>query len=96
MVPTTKASSTWTVQQLDDVAARLEWADPTEILAWAVASLPDVVVAASFEDLVLVHLVHESFPALPIAFLRCGSSYRCTHAGNKAVSTLSRRNDERR
>ena len=75
MVPTTPASTTWTAQQLGEVAARLEWADPTEILAWAVANLPGVVVAASFEDLALVHLVHEGFPEVPIAFLDTGGHF---------------------
>ncbi len=75
MVPISSASSPGTASDLAAVAARLEWADPTEILDWAFAHLPDAVVAASFEDLVLVHLVHEGWPEVPIAFLDTGGHF---------------------
>ncbi len=54
---------------------RFETADPSEVLRWAFDRLGDVVVACSFEDLVLVHLVHELRPDAQFVFLDTGGHF---------------------
>lgn len=56
--------------ELSDAAARLEGADPREILAWVDERFgSDVVATVSFEDAVLAHLVATHAPQADVAFL---------------------------
>ncbi len=63
------------ISDLAALNARFETADPSEVLGWAFDELGDVVVACSFEDLVLVHLVHERWPQAEFVFLDTGGHF---------------------
>lgn len=62
-------------QDLAALNDQFETADPSEVLAWTFERLGDVVVACSFEDLVLVHLVHERWPQADFVFLDTGGHF---------------------
>ena len=64
-----------TIPDLAALNSRFETADPSEVLGWAFNELGDVVVACSFEDLVLVHLVHERWPEAEFVFLDTGGHF---------------------
>ncbi len=59
---------------------RFETADPSEVVRWAFERLGDVVVACSFEDLVLVHLVRAQRPDAQFVFLDTGGHFAETLA----------------
>jgi phosphoadenosine phosphosulfate reductase len=58
------------LDELDATNDRFENASPLEILTWTFERFDDdVAMACSFEDLVLLHMVHELRPATEIIFL---------------------------
>lgn len=59
--------------ELAEVSARLEPADPLEILTWAVDRFGDgIVLAASFQDCVLIDLAMRVAPQLTVVFVDTG------------------------
>jgi phosphoadenosine phosphosulfate reductase len=64
------------LSELDDVNERFERATPLEILNWTFERFGDgVAMACSFEDLALLHMVHETRPATEIIFLDTGGHF---------------------
>jgi phosphoadenosine phosphosulfate reductase len=64
------------LKELDDVNERFEHATPLEILRWTFERFGDgVAMACSFEDLALLHMVHELRPATEIIFLDTGGHF---------------------
>ena len=62
--------------ELDDVNERFERATPLEIVNWTFERFGDgVAMACSFEDLALLHMVHEVRPATEIIFLDTGGHF---------------------
>ncbi|MFI5036091.1 MAG: phosphoadenylyl-sulfate reductase [Acidimicrobiales bacterium] len=62
--------------ELDAVNARFETAAPREVLAWVFERFgDDVVMACSFEDLALLHMVHQARPGLEVIFLDTGGHF---------------------
>ena len=58
------------LDELDSTNQRFERATPLEILTWTFERFDDdVVMACSFEDLALLHMVHELRPSTEIIFL---------------------------
>jgi phosphoadenosine phosphosulfate reductase len=56
--------------ELEEVAARLEAADPVEIIRWAVNRFPaQVAVAASFQDAALIDMAVKVDPSIEVIFL---------------------------
>lgn len=55
--------------ELAELDQRFSHASPLEIVEWALSTYDDAAVACSFEDLVLVDLVHRVRPETPIIFL---------------------------
>jgi phosphoadenosine phosphosulfate reductase len=67
------------LQELDDVNERFERSTPLEILQWTFERFSDdVAMACSFEDLALLHMVHELRPATEIIFLDTGGHFQET------------------
>ena len=64
-----------TIQDLAALNSQFERADPSEVLTWAFDRLGDVVVACSFEDLVLVDLVRTRWPEAEFVFLDTGGHF---------------------
>jgi len=65
--------------ELDDVNARFERSTPLEILNWTFERFDDdVAMACSFEDLALLHMVHERRPSTEIIFLDTGGHFQET------------------
>jgi phosphoadenosine phosphosulfate reductase len=58
----------------------LESADPGQILAWATATIPELAIATSFQSagMVLLHLLREMRPDLPVLFLDTGFHFQET------------------
>lgn len=64
------------LNELDVVNERFEHASPTEILKWTFSRFDDgVAMACSFEDLALLHMVHEIRPSTEIIFLDTGGHF---------------------
>ncbi len=61
--------------ELAAVDARLEGASAIDVLRWTFDAFDDVVVACSFEDVVLAHLVHSLRPEAPVLFLDTGGHF---------------------
>lgn len=62
--------------ELDAKNASLETASPREVLAWVFERFgDDVAVACSFEDLALLHMVHQVRPATEVIFLDTGGHF---------------------
>ncbi|MGB7104941.1 MAG: phosphoadenylyl-sulfate reductase [Acidimicrobiales bacterium] len=62
--------------ELDDENERFERSSPLEILAWTFERFgDDVAMACSFEDLALLHMVHELKPTTEIIFLDTGGHF---------------------
>ncbi len=61
--------------QLHSAAEHLEHASPHEILSWAFENFREVVMACSFEDAALLHMVHEVAPQAPVVFLDTGGHF---------------------
>jgi len=77
--------------ELEEASARLDEADPAEIIRWAVERFPDqVAVAASFQDAVLLDLAVGVDPRIEIIFLDTGFHFPETLA---YVERLRRRYD---
>lgn len=67
------------VDELDAKNASLETASPREVLVWVFERFgDDLAVACSFEDLALLHMVHEMRPATEVIFLDTGGHFRET------------------
>ncbi len=64
-----------TITDLAALNTQFETADPSEVLTWAFDQLGDVVVACSFEDLVLVDLVRTRWPEAEFVFLDTGGHF---------------------
>ena len=63
-------SSSTLLDELEALNARFESASPHEILTWTFERFSDdVAMACSFEDLALLHMVHEMRPSTEIVFL---------------------------
>ena len=66
-------------EELDSVNERFEHAAPVEILAWTFERFNgDVAMACSFEDVALLHMVHELKSDTEIIFLDTGGHFRAT------------------
>jgi phosphoadenosine phosphosulfate reductase len=64
------------LDELDEVNERFERATPNEILRWTFDRFDDdVAMACSFEDVALLHMVHEMQPATEIIFLDTGGHF---------------------
>ena len=63
------------LEHLAHAAQRLEHESPLAILEWTFAQYDDVAMACSFEDLALLHLVHQVRPETPIVFLNTGGHF---------------------
>jgi phosphoadenosine phosphosulfate reductase len=64
------------LQELDNVNERFEHSAPLEILSWTIERFDgDVSMACSFEDVALLHLVHELKPDTEIIFLDTGGHF---------------------
>jgi phosphoadenosine phosphosulfate reductase len=64
------------LEELESTNARFEHATPLEILAWTFERFgDDVAMACSFEDLALLHMVHELQPQTEIIFLDTGGHF---------------------
>jgi phosphoadenosine phosphosulfate reductase len=64
------------LNELDITNERFEHASPTEILTWTFSRFDDgVAMACSFEDLALLHMVHELRPLTEIIFLDTGGHF---------------------
>jgi len=64
------------LQQLDAVNERFERSTPKEILTWTFERFDgDVAMACSFEDVALLHMVHELQPSTQIIFLDTGGHF---------------------
>jgi phosphoadenosine phosphosulfate reductase len=62
--------------ELDDVNERFERSTPLDILNWTFERFGDeVAMACSFEDLALLHMVHEVRPSTEIIFLDTGGHF---------------------
>jgi phosphoadenosine phosphosulfate reductase len=63
-------------EEIETANARLETAPPGEIIRWALERFgPDLVVAASFQDLVLVDLAVAADPDIEVVFLDTGAHF---------------------
>jgi phosphoadenosine phosphosulfate reductase len=64
------------LDELDEVNDRFERSTPLEILSWTFERFgSDVAMACSFEDVALLHMVHELKPATEIIFLDTGGHF---------------------
>jgi phosphoadenosine phosphosulfate reductase len=64
------------LDELDSVNERFEHSAPSEILAWTCERFDgDVAMACSFEDVALLHMVHELKPDTEIIFLDTGGHF---------------------
>src|SRR5271169_3738948 len=64
------------VTELDAENARLETASPHDVLTWVFERFgDDVAMACSFEDLALLHMIHQMRPATEIIFLDTGGHF---------------------
>jgi phosphoadenosine phosphosulfate reductase len=64
------------LDELEATNQRFELASPLEILTWTFERFDnDVAMACSFEDLALLHMVHELRPATEIIFLDTGGHF---------------------
>ena len=64
------------LDELEQVNAEFERATPLEILRWTFERFgDDVAMACSFEDVALLHMVHELRPATEIVFLDTGGHF---------------------
>jgi phosphoadenosine phosphosulfate reductase len=64
------------LNELEDVNERFERSTPIEILKWTFDRFDDnVAMACSFEDVVLLHMVHELRPQTEIIFLDTGGHF---------------------
>jgi phosphoadenosine phosphosulfate reductase len=67
------------IDELEEVNGRFERETPLEILEWTFERFDDdVAMACSFEDVALLHMVHELRPATEIIFLDTGGHFRET------------------
>ena len=64
------------LDQLDTVDSQFTHASPGEVLAWTFDRFgDDVAFACSFEDVALLHMIHEIAPATEIVFLDTGGHF---------------------
>jgi phosphoadenosine phosphosulfate reductase len=64
------------LDELDEVNDRFELSTPLEILSWTFERFGDgVAMACSFEDVALLHMVHEVKPSTEIIFLDTGGHF---------------------
>jgi phosphoadenosine phosphosulfate reductase len=75
------------VLDTDHAAARLEAASAEEILAWAIATLPRFAVTSSFgaDSAVLLHLLAQVDPTVPVLFLDTGFHFAETLAFRRSL-----------
>ena len=67
------------LSELEDVNDRFERSTPLDILKWTFDRFnDDVAMACSFEDVALLHMVHELRPATEIIFLDTGGHFQET------------------
>jgi phosphoadenosine phosphosulfate reductase len=64
------------LEELDAADAKFAHASPGEILAWAFARFgSEVAFACSFEDVALLHMIHEVAPGTEVVFLDTGAHF---------------------
>ncbi|MGH3733905.1 MAG: phosphoadenylyl-sulfate reductase [Acidimicrobiales bacterium] len=63
------------LSELDETNERFEHSTPIEILQWTFDRFDDVAMACSFEDVALLHMVHELRPTTEIVFLDTGGHF---------------------
>lgn len=74
--PPLMTPSTELLAELDDVNERFEHVTPLAILQWTFGRFgADLAMACSFEDLALLHMVHELRPETEIIFLDTGGHF---------------------
>jgi phosphoadenosine phosphosulfate reductase len=62
--------------ELDAENSRLESASPLDVLTWVFERFgDDIAMACSFEDLALLHMVHEQRPSIEVIFLDTGGHF---------------------
>ena len=66
------------LSELEDVNERFERETPLEVLKWTFDRFDDVAMACSFEDVALLHMVHELRPTTEIIFLDTGGHFQET------------------
>ena len=68
----------------------LDHAEPRAILAWAAASIESLAVASSFQSggLVILHMLNDIRPGLPVLFLDTGFHFRETHEFKQRIVEL--------
>src|ERR1700678_4536447 len=67
------------LSELEETNERFEHATPIEILQWTFGRFDDdVAMACSFEDVALLHMVHELRPSTEIIFLDTGGHFAAT------------------
>ncbi len=69
---------------------RLDHAEPEDILRWAAGSIESLAVATSFQSsgLVILHMLNDIRPGLPVLFLDTGFHFRETHEFMGRVTEL--------
>jgi phosphoadenosine phosphosulfate reductase len=73
------APTTALIDELEETNERFERSTPLEILQWSFDRFDDdVAMACSFEDLALLHMVHELRPKTEIIFLDTGGHFQET------------------
>ena len=68
----------------------LDHAEPQDILRWTAASIESLAVATSFQSsgLVILHMLNEVRPGLPVLFLDTGFHFRETHEFKDRIKEL--------
>ncbi len=70
------------------IAESLEHATPQEVIAWTLAEFgSDVTFACSFEDVALLHMLHEQLAAVEVLFLDTGGHFAETYEFVSALQT---------
>ncbi|MGH9020249.1 MAG: phosphoadenylyl-sulfate reductase [Acidimicrobiales bacterium] len=61
--------------EIEGANARLELASPREVISWTLERFSTVALACSFEDLALLHMVHQLDPGIEVLFLDTGGHF---------------------
>ena len=69
---------------------QLDHAEPQQILRWAALSIDELAVATSFQSsgLVILHMLNQIRPGLPVLFLDTGFHFRETHEFKDRITEL--------
>ncbi len=70
MTETRVRDQLWTAEELAEVSEEFETAPPSSVIRWAAENFgPSLVLAASFEDIVLIDLATKVVPGIEVVFL---------------------------